>query len=102
VSALEYVGFAKLRPGRIHLFCPACKRKLSNMPRSTTYPLDPPTAVLSHVYCDCVQGAKDPPTYYLDAEGRFLCSYCGRHDCEDAGGDECDESLIYPLSEVSK
>jgi hypothetical protein len=31
---LDYVGFSRLRPGRIHLLCPSCGRKQSNVPRS--------------------------------------------------------------------
>lgn len=66
--ALDYVGFAKLRPGRIHLFCPGCKRKMSNIPRLDH---DPKRAVLAHVYCErCSQGCKDDFGGYFDALGR--------------------------------
>jgi hypothetical protein len=61
-----YVGYSKLRLGRIHLYCPACGRKMSNVRRTS---LDPPTAVLSHVFC-C--GDSDGPSTYLDAEGNFI------------------------------
>jgi hypothetical protein len=66
---LEYVGFRPHRPGRIHLFCPSCGRKVSNMPR---FEHDPPTAMLAHIPCErCSVGCKiDGPSLYLDAEGR--------------------------------
>lgn len=70
-APLDYIGFKKLRAGRIHLFCPACGRKMSNMPRD---PGDPPTAVLAHVYCDCQQGNKDPGMSFFDAYGREVIS----------------------------
>lgn len=66
----EWIGFNRLRKGRIHLFCPGCKRKMSNMPRTN---VDPPRAVLCHVYCDrCADGAKDPPVDYFTARGRRM------------------------------
>lgn len=96
---LDYVGFAKLRPGRIHIYCPGCGRKQSNCHR-TEGPgnvADPPTAVLAHIYCDKHDtGCGGDFTRFLDAEGRFLCGYCGRHDCQDGGRGEreCDEALV--------
>lgn len=69
--SLEYAGFRKLRPNRIHVFCPRCGRKQSNMPRDPES--DPPRAVLVHVYCDrCSAGCKDVPMTFLDARGREL------------------------------
>jgi len=66
---LPYIGYAKLRPGKIHLFCPICKRKMSNVPRDFT---DPPDAVLVHIVCDkCGHGGWiEGPECYLDANGR--------------------------------
>jgi hypothetical protein len=90
---LEYVGYKPHRPGRIHLFCPRCKRKMSNMPRQA---MDPPTAVLVHVFCEsCSQGGKDSSQTFLDSTGRELCCFCGRRGCEIVGGTRrCDERLI--------
>ena len=66
---MSYVGFAKLRPGRIHLFCPRCHRKLSNMPRDEH---DPKTAVLAHVFCErCGNGGKDEGyAVFFNARGK--------------------------------
>lgn len=93
----EYVGYAKLRPGRIHLFCPGCKRKQSNVPRNVggSFPDDPPRAVLAHVHCEkCSVGSKDSSTIYLSAHGLELCSYCGER-CEKVGmRRRCNERLI--------
>ena len=93
----SFVGYAPLRSGRIHLFCPACKRKMSNTPRHDHLPRDPPTAVLAHVLCErCSVGCKDSDQSFMDGRGRWLCSYCGRHSCERmAGIKRCDERLIY-------
>jgi hypothetical protein len=86
---LSYVGYAKLRPGRIHLFCPGCHRKMSNMPRDK---YDPPKAVLCHVFCDsCSVGGKDSSQRFLDAAGRELCNFCGLRSCLRSA---CDERLI--------
>lgn len=75
-EALPYVGFAKLRPGRIHVYCPGCGRKQSNAPRadaSAFIPADPPNAVLVHVYCGrCDAGCKDAPVTFWDAEGKQI------------------------------
>lgn len=66
---MSYVGFNKLRRGRIHIFCPACGRKQSNMPRDEAN--DPKTAVLVHVFCErCSQGCKDVLMYYYTARGK--------------------------------
>lgn len=65
---MEWVGFHKYRVGRIHLFCPRCKRKFSNM---TRYVHDPKRAVLMHLVC-CGEGDKDEGIAYFDARGREL------------------------------
>lgn len=92
-----FVGYAKLRPGRIHLFCPTCKRKMSNVPRNQggNYPDDPPRAVLAHVHCEkCSMGSKDGDMTFMDANGRDLCSYCGER-CELVGTRRrCSERLV--------
>ena len=67
---IPYAGFAEHRPGKIHLWCPECKRKLSNMPRAE---VDPPRAVLAQVLCPhCADrvGAKDDSARYLTARGK--------------------------------
>jgi hypothetical protein len=67
---MEWLGYKPLRPGRIHLWCPECKRKMSNVERSE---YDPPRAVMCHVLCDrCADrlGAKDASMDYLDAGGK--------------------------------
>ena len=91
--SLPYVGFAPLRPGKIHLLCPGCGRKQSNMAR---YSYDPPKTVLVRVHCEkCSQGSKDGGQDFVDSNGRHLCSYCGRAGCERAEGRwRCDERLI--------
>lgn len=69
---LGYVGFKPHRSGRLHLFCPRCKRKLSNMPRRHD---DPLRAVLAQVLCPrCADevGAKDDSATYLDARGKVV------------------------------
>ena len=67
---MDYAGFAPHRPGRIHLWCPECHRKLSNTPRSE---MDPARAILAHVLCPrCADrlAVKDSSADYLDARGR--------------------------------
>lgn len=67
---ISFVGFTPHREGRIHLWCPACHRKLSNMPRAQH---DPPRAVLAQVLCPrCADhlAAKDDSVNYLDARGK--------------------------------
>lgn len=93
-TVLEYVGFRKHRPGKIHVICPGCGRKQSNMPRVEE---DPPTATLVGIHCErCSEGCKiDGPAFYRDAEGRELCSFCGLHDCDAFGGKrKCDERIV--------
>ena len=91
--ALGYAGFSPLRPGRIHMLCPACGRKQSNGRRDKT---DPARATLIAFLCDrCDHGTKDAGCTYRDAQGRALCSFCGRWQCERAeGAAECDERLL--------
>ena len=63
-------GFRALRPGRIHVWCPKCKRKLSNMQRQDG---DPRRAELVHSWCiRCSQGCKDTPEYYFDDRGKRI------------------------------
>lgn len=66
-----YLGFNRLRPGRIHVYCPTCGMKRSNAPRQD---YDPPEAVLMHLACEkCSEGCKiDGPDAYLDAQGRRI------------------------------
>lgn len=81
MKALDYAGYAKLRLGRIHLYCPCCKRKHSNMPRSAD-PEDPKRAVLAHIVCNkCGIGSKDSDISYLDRYGQPICGLCGGY-CE--------------------
>lgn len=65
----EYIGFNKLRPGRIHMFCPSCGRKSSNAPRDES--LDPTKAVLMHCRCALCSGGMKGVVYF-DASGRQL------------------------------
>ena len=92
-TELEYVGFKPHRPGRIHLYCPGCGRKMSNVERGD---LDPPTATLFSVPCEeCSEGCKVEGGEYRDTLGRYLCSFCGTHSCDRAGGKRrCDERLV--------
>lgn len=71
MTLIGYIGFKPHRSDRIHLFCPKCKRKLSNGVRTEH---DPPQAVLAHIWCEkCSQGCKiEGASAYLDANGRFL------------------------------
>lgn len=80
-TTIPYIGFRPLRPGRIHIYCPGCGRKMSNIERT---PYDPPTAVLAHVPCErCSAGCKvEGATDYLDANGESVsalveCPECG-------------------------
>jgi hypothetical protein len=66
-ATIPFAGYAKLRPGRIHLYCPRCGRRQSNAHRSEVY--DPPDAVLAHIWC-C--GDTDGPPRYLDADGAVI------------------------------
>ena len=65
---MAYAGFNKLRLGRIHLYCPACGRKMSNMLRDEH---DPKSAVLMHIFClRCSEGCKETPSYFFNARGQ--------------------------------
>lgn len=69
----DFIGFNKLRQGKIHMFCPSCRRKQSNAPRDESQ--DPPTAVLMHSRCDksqCSGGMKSDGVVYFNARGREL------------------------------
>lgn len=67
---MEWAGFARLRTGCVHVWCPRCKRKLSNMPRQK---FDPPRATLVHSFCErCSQGCKDTPEWYFTARGKQI------------------------------
>ena len=60
-------GFNLLREDKIHLRCPGCGRKQSNMPRDAN---DPPMAVVAEIFCErCGVGGKDMPTTFLDSNG---------------------------------
>ena len=68
--ALPWAGFAKLRAGRIHVYCPHCGRKYSNAHRGE---YDPPSATLVHTWCDrCGIGGKESPETFFDARGREI------------------------------
>jgi hypothetical protein len=67
---LPWAGFAPLRPGRIHVFCPRCHRKVSNAERGK---YDPPRATLVHTHCDrCGAGDKDCSETFFAANGREI------------------------------
>lgn len=67
---LEWAGFHRLRPGRIHVYCPHCGRKASNVERDE---YDPPRAALVHMRCDrCGSGGKDSPETFFDAAGKEI------------------------------
>ncbi len=54
MDADALTGFHPLRPGRIHLWCPKCHRKLSNVKRAE---YDPEAAVVAAIWCpNCVDG----------------------------------------------
>ncbi len=73
---LPWAGFAPLRKGRIHVFCPKCHRKVSNALRGE---YDPPRATLVHTFCDrCGQGGKDSPESFYAATGKEI----GWEECE--------------------
>lgn len=67
---LPWAGFAPLRKGRIHVFCPRCHRKFSNAQRGK---FDPPRATLVRTHCDrCGQGGKESEEIYYDARGKEI------------------------------
>ena len=64
-------GFKPARPGRIHLRCPRCGRKQSNIPRHAEH--DHPTAYLVELLCDkCGAGCKDETPVYYTRQGREI------------------------------
>ena len=70
LAELRTTGFHKLKKDRIHLRCPTCGRKQSNMPREE---FDSPKAFLAEIICDrCANGCKDPETYYYDNKGIII------------------------------
>jgi|GEM_PF-5404939 len=72
VWQLRTSGFRKLMPGHIHLRCPHCGRKQSNMRRGK---YDPPKAMLAETLCErcCVSlGALEPGVEYYDAKGNSV------------------------------
>ena len=100
VRLMNYVGYPKLQPGKIHLICPRCGRKQSNAVRG---PYDPPKAVMCSTLCErCGHGGKGGDEAFRDAAGRELCNMCGRYSCEYAeGARECDERLaVEPRAEA--
>lgn len=67
---LQWAGYAKLRPGRIHVYCPRCGRKCSNAHRGE---FDPPRATLVHTWCErCGSGGKDSPETFFDGNGKEI------------------------------
>ncbi len=55
-------GFHPLKPGRIHLKCPTCGRKMSNTERCED---DPAAAVLIETECpECADGHFDDPAWF--------------------------------------
>lgn len=62
-------GFKKHRPGRIHLLCDMCGRKMSNMPRGEH---DPKRAVLLVYPCDKHPEVNQPDSDYYDDKGEWI------------------------------
>lgn len=69
-EGLPWAGFSPLRAGKIHVYCPHCGRKFSNMARQE---FDPALATLVHVWCDrCGSGGKDSPETFFAADGKEI------------------------------
>ena len=69
-NSLPWAGYRKLRPDRIHVYCPRCGRKFSNAHRGE---FDPPRATLVHCWCyRCGSGGKDSPETFFDDRGREI------------------------------
>lgn len=69
LSRLRRHGFSVLMKGKIHLRCPECGRKMSNVDREE---FDPPDAFLAEILCgECADsvGAMEPTTLYFDRQG---------------------------------
>jgi hypothetical protein len=68
-------GFKPLKNHCIHLRCPRCGRKQSNVSREC---LDPDAAVLVETLCPkCSQGTKDPGMEYYRANGTTIKAFIG-------------------------
>ena len=82
IHELRTTGFRKLKSGRIHLRCPDCGLKRSNMPQMEW---DPPSAFLVETICDgeCSNGCKDAQFRYFDASGEEYTN------CDCNGIDAC-------------
>lgn len=66
-------GFKPHRVGRVHLLCPGCGRKQSNMP---SHESDPPGTVLVRVFCPrCSEGGKCSDQDYVNIKGETLDGY---------------------------
>ena len=66
----NWAGFAPLRKGRIHVYCPRCRRRFSNAARGE---FDPPNAELVHTWCyRCGSGGKDSPETFYNGRGREI------------------------------
>lgn len=64
-------GFHKAIPGRIHMRCPDCGRKQSNMTRHPEF--DHPTAYMVELLCDkCGAGCKEDGGIYFTRNGREI------------------------------
>jgi hypothetical protein len=59
-------GFKPLQPGRIHLMCPKCGRKQSNMPRCE---FDPQSAFLVSIECPKCNAGDFGGAAYFDRDG---------------------------------
>lgn len=67
----RFTGFKPAKTGRIHLRCHVCGRKLSNVPREST---DPVNAFLVEAECDRhpERASLEPPSHYFNATGEEL------------------------------
>lgn len=67
---VDWLGYQRLRKGRIHVYCPKCGRKMSNVERGK---YDPPSAELVHTHCDrCGAGGKESDETFFDGRGRQI------------------------------
>lgn len=66
-------GYRKLKPGHIHLRCPGCGRKVSNVPKAE---YDPKSAALLLILCGkdnrCGSGGFIEGGDYFDAKGELV------------------------------